>query len=362
MTRNDFFDAIGNIDLDIIEHADKVQTKKKKVMKISIIAASLAVLIAVYATVGPMILMQRSTLGGKLIWSDVIDSVAWIFKPLMGTGELKVTGRIDYDYEKPEYGEMNMGGIVYDEIGEKIDETDVHITEIIYQTDETIDHGIFTLHIYEIVGVPREVALAYRYIGNNEDKFFDGKIHYMWNDDYKFEKLSELFRWSDADEHMKYAGTFRTYERSSGIFRNFELSGIYKCGVYPEKERQLFDLLLSLDGEMEHVEVGFSNRDRLKDVGEYVKINASFKSIYWSITFYVMDNGNLMIELSDDIYFTDLGAERAKELISDIKACGVFIENHPEYKDYREPEGEMTATVPEYNATAEETTIPYGAE
>ena len=170
MTKNDFFDAMNNIDPALIEHADREVTVKKRrpMLKIAAIAACFAVLVAGIAAVLPMLIGDRGNniVTDAIVWDDVFD----LFVPGKGSGNkiYDETGLAEYSfseivtakYEKFEIGNafpLDKNG---EFIGEKLDDIEARNGWRWNIDGKERDVVTVKAEVYEIKGVSPDAAVA----------------------------------------------------------------------------------------------------------------------------------------------------------------------------------------------------------
>lgn len=295
MKTNEFFDAMGKIDPALIERAERKVVKKSPIMKIAVIAASFAVLIAGAVAVLPMLLdiEPEETIVG--------EETLYLFDPFYGSVEIAETGvgtnakypifRI-VGYKYSEYLIRNAYPVeMYGEIiGEKLDDINVLNGWGYFSERPAVEHDLKVVkaEVYAVNGVAPDAGVAIKFI---EEGPFNSLEHYFAavNTDYEFTSFADLISDYNAPAFMSMTEVRLeddTVERRGIEYKKYSL----KNGA----DGDIIKILLTLDAPAE-ITGGYSTGDeRIVEVKNKPTLNlivniASVGDMYCNI--WVHENG-----------------------------------------------------------------------
>ena len=320
MKSNDFFDAMGKIDPELIERAEKKSVKRRPFMRIAAIAASFAVLAVGLVAALPMLFGDE-----PLIVQDVIvwENIFEMFAPGNGDGltegvgqsgdEIIITETAFAEIVSEGFSDYEIGMIiptVEANIGEKLGEVDVRSGWYHRAEDVEKDVTVVRAEIYEIVGVSHKAAVAIRYLEKcaaNSD-YYSYLYYYASNKNYEFTTLSEYFSDHNAAAYMKMSESVILLEVSADADAGIEIDK-YKFKDGAGKEMR--DLILSLDGKGDVVgyydEAGVTLKKGTKTLEFTIELSTSKKGMSF---LYVFENGSIAIEeLGDGVAVFNVGVE-----------------------------------------------------
>jgi len=302
MKTNDFFEAMGKIGADLIERADREVTVKRKrpLLKIAVIAASFAVMVAGLAIALPSLIGGggHETPGDVIVWENVFG----LFSPSKGSG-LKIQeemGLAEYSfseiltakYEKYEIGNafpLDKNG---EFIGEKIDDIEARNGWRWNIDGKERDVVIVGAEVYEIKGVSIDAAVAVKYLekgGSQTTEHYYAAV----NTEYNCESLSGFFDDLNAAVHMEIAKEVLACDYAFGTHRN----GVEKYRMNDGIPADISKLVLGLDAEAEHVGYYEGVDARIRDCENMLRFTFSMDSAGRTVNFlYVLDNGYVAIQ------------------------------------------------------------------
>lgn len=273
MKKNDFLEAMGNIDASLIERADRKVTMKSRsrITKIAAIAASFAVLIIGFVAVLPMLI------GGDIpmVWENVFDSLS----PVFGAGEIEDTGEMNrskypiFDILDEKYASYLIRnaypiGKTDEFIGEKIDEIEVMNAWNYFDQYPQEEHDPVKIkaEVYLVKGVALEAGVAIKFI--EQGSFNSTELYYAAvNTDYEFTSFADFIADYNAPVHMAIAEEViyyyndPTYKPTNVRHKNYVL----KNAVNDE----ICKILLTLDAPAE-VTSGYGTNDERIAACEHV--------------------------------------------------------------------------------------------
>lgn len=340
MTKNDFFEAMNNIDASLIERADREVTVKKRrpMLKIAAIAASFAVLVAGIAAILPALMGDS----GQEIPGDVIvwDNVFELFVPSKGGG-LKIqeeTGLAEYsfseiisaEYEKYEIGNAFPLDKNSEFIGAKLD--DIEARNGWRWSIDGKERDVVTVkaEIYEIKGVSPDDAVAVKYLEKGGSQTTE---HYYVavNSEYRCGSLSDFFDDFNAAVHMEIAKDALACEYTF----NSERDGIEKYRMNDGVPADICKLILGLDADAEHVGYYEGVDARIHGCENMLRFTFSMNSAGRTVNFlYVFDNGYIaMSGIGDGYTLFNVGEENTDavfEMLNDGSELVTVIPADPD--------------------------------
>ncbi len=325
MTGEQFFDAMGGIDPALIERAEGIKKKKSPVLKIAAIAAAFALIVGAVSAIIPALTGVPLT-EDRMVWKNIFEPERWEPLSLLGLflpQEQSPTFYVNYEYDDPQYENPLHGGVVEEEIGEKIGQTEVHAWYTTEDNEIYSDWGKCQVKFYEIVGISRDIAIAYKYVDYEENTFFDrdGEYRYMWNGDHEFKTL---------DEFYSYSGNINVVMRDVVRYENSPVfKWIFsKTDIYMSRSWSILDggpadhipeILLSAEGDI-YAESMYSavKGEAFDDMTEYLKIEVGSSKFGTRIVYYITDNGYVIIEFAETMYFVNVGVAKTAQMVHDI--------------------------------------------
>ncbi len=280
MKTNEFFDAMGKIDPEFIERADKKAVKKRPFIKIVAIAAAVALLTAGILAVLPMLL------GGEPEETIVGEETLYLFDPFYGVDETAEMGtgtnekypifeivgykysdyRIRNAYPKEMHGEI---------IGEKIEDIKVFNGWGYFSERPAVRHDMTLVRaeVYAVKGVAPEAGVAIKFI---EEGPFNSLEHYYAavNTDYEYTTFAQFISDYNAavfmsigeahlsDDTLQHAGLeYKKYVLKNGADNEIvkilltldapaEITGSYGTGderIADVKNKPTLKLIVELD-------------------------------------------------------------------------------------------------------------------
>lgn len=337
MTKNDFFEAMNNIDASLIERADGEVTVKRKrpILKIAAVAASFAVLAAGIAVILPALMGEpdENIVTDRIVWENVFE----LFDPnSKDEGGLKIWYEESTAYE---YAFSDIIGEGYDKyekgnsfplektgefIGEKLGETEVRTGWHIVPEDRDYDVRTVKAEVYEIKGVSPDAAVAIKYL---EKAAAESTEHYYAavNTEYEFSTLAAFLDDFSAAVHMDIGRIGLLRAHIAGVSRgNIERYRMTDAG-----SAELCKLLLTLDGEAETENAYDAVDEKLKNCDILMRFTLimDFAGTYTN-RLYVLNNGYIAIEgFGKDIVFFNVGRENTDLFYETMKRYGEQIIN-----------------------------------
>lgn len=324
--KNDFFEAMGNIDASLIERADKnVSVKRSPILRIAAIAAAFALLVTGLAVVLPM--LTRDEPGGNvvsdaIVWDDVFD----LFNPNTGSGvtEGGMAVLVESSFaeiETKKYAKYDLGNAFPldksgEFIGEKLDEIKVRTGWYVYYNDTERDVVTVGAEVYEIKGVSIDAAIAVKFLANGGSRTTE-YFYAALNTEYKFSTLQSFFSDFNAALHMDIGKDALVTE-----YPRFNSKKIDKYRV-TEGGSDIVKFLLTLNGEAEVVHPYDAVDGRMNNCGEIRRVTFSMASAgKMTNSLYIFDNGYIAIggPICDGIIFFNVGGEATSELYEIFKA------------------------------------------
>lgn len=295
MKTNEFFDAMGEIDPALIERAERKVVKKSPIIKIAVIAASFAVLIAGAVAVLPMLLdiEPEETIVG--------EETLYLFDPFYGSVETAETGVgtnakypifeiVGYKYSDYLIRNAYPAEMYGEIIGEKLDDIKVFNGWGFFSERPAVKHDLTLVkaEVYSIKGVAPDAGVAIKFI--EEGPFNSLALYYAAvNTDYEFTSFAELISDYNAPAFMSMTEVHLeddTVERRGIEYKKYNL----KNGA----DDEIIKILLTLDAPAE-ITGGYSTGDeRIADVKNKPTLNlivniASVGDMYCDI--WVHENG-----------------------------------------------------------------------
>ena len=329
--KNVFFDAMGNIDADLIERADRVVTvKRRPILKIAAIAAAFALMITGLVIGLPMLIgdgnepddTDENIVGDAIVWSNVFD----LFNPNTGSGvtEGGMAVLVESSFaeiETKKYAKYDLGNALPldksgEFIGEKLDEIKVRTGWYVHYNDTERDVVTVGAEVYEIRGVSTDAAVAVKYLEKGTAKTTEHNYAAL-NTEYKFSTLQNFFSDFNAALHMDIGKDALVTE-----YPRFNSKKIDKYRV-TEGGSDIVKFLLTLNGEAEVVHPYDAVDGRMNRCGEIRRVTFSMASAGKMMNFlYVFDNGYIAIggPICDGIIFFNVGGEATSELCEIFKA------------------------------------------
>ncbi len=361
MTNEQIFDLMNGIDPALIERADRKSKKASRpILKIAAIAAALALIVGAVSALIPALTGVPMT-EDKIVWKNIFEPERWnplsliyAFLPQANTQEARVERH--YEYADPTYENYNFGYEVEGEVGAKLGQTEVHVFETDLESGKKHDFGTHIIEFFEVDGIPAEIAVAYKFIDGENLKFYGASetYRYMWNTDYEFKSLEELYSYT---EKISVSTDVRRYE-CSPVFRwSFEQTDRYvsKEGmVVSSGDPILGETLLSIGGELEVVGLYDAfDGDAFADMSKYIKVNATLGKLGIHAVYYITDNGYVLIEIADKMYIAHVGNDKTAQMTRDITAClELYVSEKPSKNNNSDENrtADETAIVPEMTA------------
>ncbi len=357
--KNDFFEAMGNIDADLIERADRVVTvKRRPILKIAAIAASFALMITGLVIGLPMLIGDGDAPGDQgdvIVWDNVFD----LFVPSKGSGEkiFAETGLAEYSfseiltakYEKFEIGNafpLDKNG---EFIGKKLD--DIEARNGWRWNIDGKERDVITVkaEIYEIKGVSPDAAVAVKYLekgGSQTTEHFYAAV----NSEYKCESLSDFWDDLNAAVHMEIAKDVLACEYAFGTHRN----GVEKYRMKDGVPADICKLILGLDAEAEYVGYYEGVDARIRGCENMLRFTFAMNSAGRSINFlYVLDNGYIaMSGIGEGYVLFCVGIEHTDSIFDMLEGGSELVTVIPD-----DPDGdglvEVTTSAPVNEAVPE---------
>lgn len=301
--KNDFFEAMGNIDRTLIERADRNAAVRSQIpmFKIAAIAASFALLIAGLIFALPMLMGDsgEETPGDVIVWENVFG----LFDPSKGSGEKiyeQGAAAVEYSFAEingAKYAKYKLGNCFPKDkggefVGEKLD--DVTVTTGWRFNYEREDRDVKTVdaEVFEIKGVDSDAAVAIKY--TEASASYSTDYYYIaLNTEYKCGSLSEFFDDFNASVHMEigkeaYAAECAFNSRGDGIEKYHLNDGV---------SADICKLLLGLDAVAEPVGAREGVDAKIQGCDNIMRIQFAMNSAGRKINFlYVMDNGYIAIQ------------------------------------------------------------------
>lgn len=328
MKSNEFFDAMGKIDPELIEHAEKKSVKRRPFMRIAAIAASFAVLAVGFVAALPMLFGDE-----PLIVQDVIvwENLFQMFAPGNGDGltvgesraeeEIIITENAFAEIVSEAYSDYKIGSVIPignngAAIGEKLGE--VEIRSGWYNRAEDVEKDVTTVRaeVYEIGGVARESAVAIRYLEKcaaNSD-YYSYYYYVAVNENYELTTLSELFDDLNADTYLKMSNYALLLEVPGDPA---EKLNIVKYQFKDGAGETMRDLILSLDGDgkiVGYYDEAVTLKKGTKTLELSFVMQTSKRGIH---NIYVFEDGRIAISgMSDGVAIFNIGVDSTDALFA----------------------------------------------
>lgn len=358
--KNDFFEAMGNIDADLIERADReVTVKRRSILKIAAIAASFALMITGLVVGLPMLLGDGDAPGDQgdvIVWDNVFD----LFVPSSTGGGEKIyheTGLAEYSfseiltakYEKYEIGNafpLDKNG---EFIGGKLD--DIEARNGWRWTIDGKERDVITVkaEIYGIKGVSTDAAVAVKYLekgGSQTTEYYYVAV----NTEYKCESLSGFWDDFNAAVHIEIAKEVLACEYAFGTHRN----GVEKYRMKDGVPADICKLILGFDAEAEYVGYYEGVDARIRGCEDMLRFTFAMNSAGRSINFlYVLDNGYIAIQgIGEGYVLFNVGIENTDGIFDMLEGGSELVTVIP-----ADPDGdglvEVTTSAPVNEAVPE---------
>lgn len=330
--KNDFFEAMGNIDASLIERADKnVSVKRSPILRIAAIAATFALMITGLVIGLPMLIgdgnepddTDENIVGDAIVWSNVFE----LFNPNTGSGvtEGGMAVLVESSFaeiETKKYAKYDLGNAFPldksgEFIGERLDEIKVRMGWYVYYNDTERDVVTVGAEVYEIRGVSTDAAVAVKFLENGGSRTTE-YFYAALNTEYKFSTLQSFFSDFNAALHMDIGKDALVTE-----YPRFNSKKIDKYRVTDGGGAEIIKSLLILDSEAEVVHPYDAVDGRMSNCGEIRRVTFSMASAGKMTNFlYIFDNGYIAIggPICDGIVFFNVGGEATSELYEIFKA------------------------------------------
>ncbi len=325
MTKYQFFDAMQSIDPVLIERADKVKKNKSPVLKITAIAAVLALIAGAVAVVLPLLMSEEPPQkGDRIVWGNIFGDNSKI------QSNAEVCQRAFAEILNEDYSAYRKDYTISAElIGEKIADTDMRTGwrwEGAYDGKEE-DVVIAKAEIYAIKNVDPNAAVAVKYL-DGEDPTGDsaGCYYAARNSKYHFESLEGFFNDFNVKDHIRINEDSLIYKKSRDAYY-YVRDGKYKLNDNGRKE--LADLLLHLNADA--VVSGWYDAvddSIIKNCGGYVAISAQIDTAGTRhCFFYILDNGYIALKMENmnETAFFNVGKEITDEFFDTVRDNGELI-------------------------------------
>ncbi|MBO5701164.1 MAG: hypothetical protein J6S71_01870 [Clostridia bacterium] len=326
MKTNDFFEAMGNIDADLIERADKTAVKPRPFIKIAAIAAAIALLVTGMLVILPMFREDENEpdeniVGDAIVWSNVFE----LFNPNTGSGVNEEAAFLESssfaEIETKKYSKYDLGNAFpldkNDEFfGEKLDEIKVRTGWYVYYNDTERDVVTVKAEVYEIKGVSTDAAVAVKYLEKGTEKTTE-HFYAALNTEYEFTTLADFLSDFNAAVHMDIGKDALVTE-----YPRFNSKKIDKYRV-TEGGSDIVKFLLTLDGAAEVAHPYDAVDGRMNNCGEIRRVTFLMASAGKMMnSLYIFDNGYIAIggPICDGIIFFNVGGEATSELYEIFKA------------------------------------------
>ncbi len=321
MTKNDFFEAMNNIDASLIERADGEVTVKKRrpMLKIAAIAASFAVLVAGIAVILPALIGDggHETPGDVIVWENVFE----LFDTGKGSG-LKIqeeVGLAEYSfseivsdkYEKYEIGNAFPLDKNAEFIGEKIDDIETRNGWRWNIDGKERDVVTVKAEVYEIKGVSTDAAVAVKYLEKGGSQTTE-HFYVAVNTEYEHSTLSDFFDDFNAAVHMEIAKDALVREYAFGTHNG----GVEKYRMKDGVPADICKLILGLDAEAEPVERYEGVDAKIHGCENMLRFTFAMNSAGRMINMlYVFDNGYIAIQgIGEGYTLFNVGAENTEAI------------------------------------------------
>jgi len=327
MKTNEFFDAMGKIDPALIERAERKVVKKSPIMKIAVIAASFAVLIAGAVAVLPMLIGgDAGFVQESVAWSDIIkmfspgNSDGWSAGEINAENETVIEKSAFAEIVSGNYTDYIIGSVIPvghngSYIGEKLGEVEVRTGWLTHAEKKEKDVMIVKAEVYEIGGVSSKAAVAIRYLEKSatNSEYFSHYYYVAVNNNYELTTLSKFFADINAETYMSMSQYVLRVEVPDSA--NGEIN-IDKYQLEDEAGEKIRDLILSLDDSGVimgyYDEAGVTVKKGAKVIEFSFMLQTSNRGIHH---LFVFDNGNIAIEsFGKDVAFFDVGVEATDAL------------------------------------------------
>ncbi len=317
MTKNDFIDAMGNIDLDIIEHADKAPVRKSKTfMKLAAVAAALALIVAGAFAVAPMLRNGPAvSTGDKVVWENIFS---WKGNESGISESSSLESKTFYEILNKEYSAYEKGRVIDRSfIGEKLADTEIRTWVYNFILEKETESEISKAEIFAISGIAPDAAVAVKYIDGETPVNDSAEYCYIaLNREYKASSFAEFIADHNAEDSCMLE-RFTFLFKSGRTFTDFT---DWETKYITDEDRALLtDILTSLDAQAEMSGMYQPIDERLDGCGEYLRccltLNCAGASKYTVV--YVLENGYIAMQMGKtDLAFFNVGRDVTDEFFS----------------------------------------------
>ncbi len=304
MKTNEFFDAMGKIDPTLIERADKKVAKKHPFVKITALAAAVALLAGGMIVALPLLIGEGNT-KETIVGEDSVELLA----PIFGSGEAVETGDASpgkYPINKiitENYAAYHIE-IAYpsdktDEfIGEKISDIMVLNAWGYYGQTPVVKHDekLVNAEVYTVKGVAPDAGVAVKF--TEEGSIYSTELYYAAvNSKYLFTTLAEYLADYNASVHMMIGSEVRLCDNSRMYAYEYEKYN-FTDGAADEICKYLLTLNASAevanyyDTKDERI-VDVKNKRRLRLIVDISSSGNIFRELYIHENGYIFYGGQL---------------------------------------------------------------------
>lgn len=331
MKKNDFFEAMNNIDAELIERADKKVTlrSRRTGLKIAAIAASFAIIVAGIAAILPALMGDsgQETPGDAIVWENVFE----LFDTGKGGGlkiqeggvlvESSFSEIVSAKYEKYEIGDafpLDKNG---EFIGAKIDDIEARNGWYMHLEEKERDVVTVNAEVYEIKGVSPDAAVAVKYLEKGGSQTTE---HYYVavNTEYEFDSLSAFFDDFNAAVHLNIGGDVLRREYGWGL----DNGEIEKLRIDEAVAADICKLIMSYEAEAEYCGLYDAVDVKMTGCDLMLRFSFSMASAGRSGMLYVFDNGYIAIRgIGEGTAVFNVGEECTDEIFATLRRSGELV-------------------------------------